>query len=138
MVRLLYAQDDQYLIQTLNYQIKKWFPGLEVTLARDGEEAISLIKSTPSQIFILDDCMPIKNGIEVFKYIQEFGQDYRVIFLTARDDKKDQKMWGRLKNWKVRVFYLPFKNWGLRAWLTFYIWSWRLTHFFYKIAKRQT
>lgn len=66
----------------------------EVSLAQDGETAISLLNRSSSNFdaAILDIMVPEPDGIEVCKYIRNhtLWRTLPVVFLTARQQEKDE------------------------------------------------
>jgi DNA-binding NtrC family response regulator len=57
--------------------------GLDVQVARDGEEALLAIQQNPPGLVFLDIQMPKLNGIEVLKRVRKEWQDLPVIIMTA-------------------------------------------------------
>lgn len=52
----------------------------------DGNKAIKLLKSTPTDIILLDIDMPEKNGVEVGQWIKSLQLNIKVIFITSHAD----------------------------------------------------
>jgi DNA-binding response OmpR family regulator len=63
--------------------------GFEVSLAQDGEEALSRIENVPLDIILLDLMLPGVDGIEVFRRIRE-KRATPVIMLTAKGEETDR------------------------------------------------
>ncbi len=80
--------DDEYLIRSLIRNSISWEQyGLEVVgEAGDGEEALAFIETHRPQIAMVDINMPILNGLELARKIQERGYHTRIIFLTGYRD----------------------------------------------------
>jgi len=73
--------------------ISSWLSskGYETSNARNGKEAISVIKSSRPDIVFVDFRMPIMDGIETLVNIRKFDKEIPVIMLTAHGDKKRLK-----------------------------------------------
>lgn len=57
-----------------------------VTLARDGDEGLLLLKSMKFDLVILDIMLPYKDGFEILKEISE-TKDMPVLIVSAKDDE---------------------------------------------------
>ena len=61
--------------------------GLEVEVAKDGDECINMVRNEQYDIVFLDHMMPGKDGVETLKEMRSLGDDYLkgipVIMLTA-------------------------------------------------------
>lgn len=55
--------------------------------AEDGEKAISLLQRITPDVVLLDCNMPVKNGIEVLKFIKTDNEAIKVIMLTIENDR---------------------------------------------------
>lgn len=56
--------------------------------AKNGSEALDLIKNEEPDVLLLDLNMPVMNGIDVLQDIKEKNSDIKVILLTVENDKK--------------------------------------------------
>jgi DNA-binding response OmpR family regulator len=65
--------------------------GYEVFIARDGEEALTIIKKEMPHLIILDIMMPNVDGYEVCTFVKKSEQlkHIRVIFLSAKTRAAD-------------------------------------------------
>lgn len=70
MAKILVVEDDKFLITA--YQVKLSKSGFEVQIARDGVEALEILKTYHPDIILLDVVMPRKDG---FATIAEIKQD---------------------------------------------------------------
>lgn len=84
--KVLLAEDEQSLRNIVSKYLTK--NGFSVDTASDGNEAMIAVDNNLYDIIILDIMMPIKNGIEVCKYIR-MKYDVPVIFLTALNQEQD-------------------------------------------------
>jgi two-component system OmpR family response regulator len=65
--------------------------GYQTLRAENGMEALRLVREKSPDLLLLDINMPLMNGFEVLSRLRERGIDTPVLFLTARDDKADEK-----------------------------------------------
>ncbi len=72
MSKVLLVEDDPFLSSLLKNRLQK--EELEVILARDGEEALNLLKSTKPDLILLDLILPKKTGFEVMEEIRNDPQ----------------------------------------------------------------
>lgn len=89
-MKVLIAEDDPVSCYVLETTLNKW--GYEVTVTRDGQEALNaLLADDAPQLAILDWMMPNLDGLEVCRKLREHAekQSTYVILLTAKTEKKD-------------------------------------------------
>ncbi len=65
---ILLAEDDASIAKLIAFKLQK--EKFEVTIAKDGQEAIGLFNAKPWCLVILDVCMPKANGWEVLKALR--------------------------------------------------------------------
>ena len=86
--RVVIADDEPNLVLPLEYMLKR--EGYEVTVARDGQEALEAIARVDPHLVLLDVMMPRKSGFDVCQMLRadEAHRDLRILLLTAkgRDD----------------------------------------------------
>ena len=86
--RIVIAEDEPNLVIPLEYMLKR--EGFEVTVARDGQEALEAIAPVHPHLVLLDVMMPRKSGFDVCQVLRadEANRDIRILLLTAkgRDD----------------------------------------------------
>lgn len=78
---ILIAEDDELILRTVEHKLKK--EGYEVLIARNGKEAIDLIKITNFDLIISDIMMPFASGTEILSAIRSFGKNIPVIMLSG-------------------------------------------------------
>jgi DNA-binding response OmpR family regulator len=87
-IRIVLADDEPNLVIPIEYLLKR--EGFEVTVARDGEEALEAIARVRPHLVLLDVMMPRKTGFEVCQLLRadEANGDLKILLLTAkgRDD----------------------------------------------------
>ena len=85
--RILVADDEESMRWVLSKALRK--KGFSVDLARDGSEALRLIKENPYEMAILDIKMPGINGLDLLDRIREQHQDLLVVIMTAEASMKN-------------------------------------------------
>lgn len=66
-----------------------------VLFARNGYEALEILKKESPSLMFLDMCMPGINGIEVLKSIKEERNDIKVVIITGiRDETVEEEARG--------------------------------------------
>ena len=89
--RILVVDDEPFILRSLSFVLRK--AGFEVFEAKDGDEALSLIRATRPDLVFLDVMMPNRNGYEVLKEVKgdpELAATH-VILLTAKGQESDRK-----------------------------------------------
>ena len=86
---VLVADDEPNIVISLEFLMKR--EGHEVTIARDGQQALDAIRASRPDLVLLDVMMPIKTGFEV---LQELRADEaiaatKVLMLTAKGRETD-------------------------------------------------
>ncbi len=85
--RILVADDEESMRWVLSKALRK--KGFSVDLARDGDEALSLIHSQPYDMAILDIKMPGLTGLELLDRVRELKSDLLVVIMTAEASMKN-------------------------------------------------
>jgi CheY-like chemotaxis protein len=91
MIKVLVAEDDKFLMKV--YEAKLAKEGYTLIGARDGAEAIELIKAEKPSVILLDLVMPKKNGFEVLAEVKadDSVKDIPVIILSNLGQEADVK-----------------------------------------------
>jgi len=84
--RVLVADDEESIRWVLAQAIRK--KGLTVDLARDGEEALRLIRSEPYDLALIDIRMPKIDGLKLLDRIRAEREDLLVVVMTAEATMK--------------------------------------------------
>ena len=79
--RILVADDEESMRWVLSKALRK--KGFTVDLARDGDEALRLIRSESYDLAILDIKMPGISGLDLLDKVREFKSDLLVVIMTA-------------------------------------------------------
>jgi DNA-binding response OmpR family regulator len=82
--KVLIAEDEPNIVISLEFLLKG--AGYEVTVARDGEEALRQVGMLRPDLVVLDIMLPSVSGFEVCRRIRERreSKDTKVLMLTAR------------------------------------------------------
>jgi two-component system alkaline phosphatase synthesis response regulator PhoP len=89
MKKILIVDDEPNIVMSLEYTFKK--NNFEVFIARDGQEALEILKNQLPDVIILDVMMPMVDGYATLQQIKkdERLKHCKVIFLTAKNKEKD-------------------------------------------------
>ena len=72
MSKVLLVEDDPFLSSLLKNRLIK--EGFDVTLAKDGDEASKLLKTSNVELVLLDIILPKKSGFELMDELREDPQ----------------------------------------------------------------
>ena len=86
--KLLFV-DDEESIRDLFYQGMLNGSSLHIKTARDGEEALKILKSFPADIVITDVMMPNMDGMDLLEEIRMHYPDIFVLIVTGNGNIKD-------------------------------------------------
>ncbi len=89
MKKILIVDDEPNIVMSLEYTFKK--NNFEVFIARDGQEALDILKVQLPDIIILDVMMPMVDGYATLEQIKKEKRlkHCKVIFLSAKNKEKD-------------------------------------------------
>ena len=89
MKKTLIVDDEPNIVMTLEYTFKK--SNYEVFLARDGQEALDILKTNYPDVIILDIMMPMVDGFATLEQIRKDAnlQHTKVMFLSAKNKESD-------------------------------------------------
>ena len=85
--RILLVEDEESLSRMLSINLEE--EGYDVKLAKDGKQAIDFFENESFDLVILDIMLPHIDGIEVCQRIRLEDDSTPILFLTAKDAKKD-------------------------------------------------
>lgn len=89
MKRVLIVDDDPSIVMALEYLMRS--KGLDVGIARNGNEALDAMENQPFDLVLLDITMPDVDGFEICESIKR-REDWRathVVFLSAKSKQAD-------------------------------------------------
>lgn len=89
MKKILLVDDEPNIVMSLEYTFKK--NNFEVFIARDGQEALDILKTQQPDVIILDIMMPLVDGFETLEHIKKNValQHCKVLFLSAKNKISD-------------------------------------------------
>ena len=88
--RILVTEDEEALCALLEYNLSR--AGFDVTLCRNGEEALEALKDDKPDLLLLDWMLPHVSGIEICRQVRARSEtrDIPIIMLTARGEEEDR------------------------------------------------
>lgn len=86
---ILIADDEPNILISLEFLMKR--EGFTVLLARDGQEALDLLRRERPRLVLLDVMMPKKTGFEVCQEVRQDDalKDVLILMLTAKGRETD-------------------------------------------------
>jgi len=89
MKKILLVDDEPNIIMSLEYTFKK--NNFQVFIARDGQEALDILKTEQPDLIILDIMMPNVDGYATIEAVRkdEKLNNCKVIFLSAKNKESD-------------------------------------------------
>ena len=89
MKKILVAEDNDSNYILMTYILKKYY---EYDRAKNGQEAVDMVKKNAYDIVLMDIKMPVIDGLEATKKIKENHPDLPVIALTANAFDSDRQL----------------------------------------------
>jgi DNA-binding response OmpR family regulator len=89
--QVLIADDEPNIVTALEFLLQR--NGYEVSIARNGDEALKLIEQNRPDLVLLDVMMPLRSGYEVCKVVRgrEDLRHIKIVVLTAKGREADAK-----------------------------------------------
>src|SRR5579883_3318950 len=111
MAKVLLVEDDEELSEVLKHTLAN--RGFTVQAARDGNEAIDLLRVNKYDVIVLDWMMPGLSGIDVCRRLRSGGNKSPILMLTARttDDDTEEGLDSGADDYLTK----PFENKVLAA-----------------------
>ncbi|TVS13676.1 MAG: response regulator [Wenzhouxiangella sp.] len=87
--KILIADDEPNIVISLEYLMRR--EGYDVQVARDGDEALSMIQRDRPDLVLLDAMMPGKSGFEVCQAVRDDDSlgGTQILMLTAKGRETD-------------------------------------------------
>ena len=87
--QVLIADDEPNIVTALEFLLRR--NGYEVSIARNGDEALKLIEQNQPDLVLLDVMMPVRSGYEVCKAVRarEDWRHIKIVVLTAKGREAD-------------------------------------------------
>jgi two-component system KDP operon response regulator KdpE len=86
--KLLVVDDEPALRRALRTSLTA--SGFDVSEARNGDEALSMLSHTPVDLVLLDINMPGRNGIDICRRIRASAMRTGIVMVTVRDSEEDK------------------------------------------------
>ncbi|KYP15706.1 response regulator [Flavihumibacter sp. CACIAM 22H1] len=89
--KILVVDDDPYILMSLEFLLQK--NNYHVIVARNGREALELVKQERPDLVILDIMMPDVDGFAIARSIKQdpLIKNTKIVFLSAKSRESDQK-----------------------------------------------
>ncbi len=89
--KILLVEDDPFLSSLLKNRFTK--EGLDVMYAKDGQEAVTILKDAQPDVILLDLILPKKSGFEVMEAIRQDPQlrDAPIIIISNLGQPEDMQ-----------------------------------------------
>jgi DNA-binding NtrC family response regulator len=81
MAKILVVDDDDALLRMIKSALVR--AGHEVEVARDGNEAIQKLKSSPAELVLTDVVMPEKEGIQLMMELKRLSPDQKFVAMSG-------------------------------------------------------
>ena len=87
--QVLIADDEPNIVTALEFLLQR--NGYEVSIARNGDEALKLIEQNVPDLVLLDVMMPLRSGYEVCQVVRarEEWRHIKIVVLTAKGREAD-------------------------------------------------
>jgi two-component system alkaline phosphatase synthesis response regulator PhoP len=85
---ILIVEDEENILELL--QLNFELEGYDVTIAKDGPQAIKMIKAEFFDLVVLDIMLPEMDGLTVCETVRTQNIDVPILFLSARDSAQDR------------------------------------------------
>jgi len=79
--KILLVDDEAGILEVVGVRIRSW--GYELLEAKNGKEAIGIVKAKKADLVVLDYMLPDMDGIAVLKEIRKINKKIPVIMFTA-------------------------------------------------------
>lgn len=89
--RILIAEDERNIAESLRFLLTR--AGHEVSLAADGEEALTMVRRALPDVLVLDLMLPKRSGFDVLKDLRANAEtrDLPILMLTAKGQVNDRR-----------------------------------------------
>ncbi len=85
MFNTMLVEDNVLFRESLRDGLQQKFPGMQITEAGDGREALKRINSLAPNLIFMDIRLPGENGLDLTEKVKRLYPDIRVVILTNYD-----------------------------------------------------
>lgn len=86
--KILVVEDEHSIVKLVQFNLEK--EGYKVEVAMDGQTALQKVNQSPPDLMILDLMLPVLDGLEVCKRLQQEKVSVPILMLTAKSDEFDK------------------------------------------------
>jgi DNA-binding response OmpR family regulator len=88
-IEILLAEDEEHIAKLVSFKLTR--EGYNVTLVKNGREAVDMLAAKPWSLIILDVMMPIADGWQVLRAVRSDSavSTVPVLMLTAKGYQRD-------------------------------------------------
>ncbi|PIV12900.1 MAG: response regulator [Candidatus Nealsonbacteria bacterium CG03_land_8_20_14_0_80_36_12] len=109
MKKILIIEDEEIIIEFLQKRLNK--EGYEVSLARNGEKGLQMMRETKPNLVLLDIILPQKGGFEVMEQMEKESElkliPVIVISNSGQLSELDRAKRLGAKNWIIKTEFDP-------------------------------
>jgi two-component system OmpR family response regulator len=84
MIKILLLEDDEILSQSIQFLLQS--QGYDITIAKNGEDAVDITFDNKFDLYLLDVNVPLINGFDFLKQLRDSGDMTLAFFITALVD----------------------------------------------------
>ena len=85
MARILVVEDNDLVRESFVHLLRQ--RGYDVAEAKDGEQALSRIKTAKFDVAIVDVMMPTMGGLELRQHLNERAPEIHIIMVTGQPER---------------------------------------------------
>ncbi len=90
--RVLVADDSQTMRMLILFHLFKMFPGIKITEAVNGADALERLKEQSVDLILTDMNMPVMDGLGLITAVRrELNRDTPIIIITTRGERRDRQ-----------------------------------------------
>ncbi len=86
MIKILFVDDEVYLLEALKRIFQKKRDVWETAFAGSGKEAIELMNKSKFDVIVTDYKMPEMNGLELLSFVKERFRETKRIILSGQSE----------------------------------------------------
>ncbi len=81
-MKILICEDEEIMLTALEFRLQR--QGFEVIIAKDGKQAMELIKNANPDLIVADIMMPFVSGLELISYVRkDLASTLPIIIISA-------------------------------------------------------